>query len=47
MLVEPILASVVWHWWIAVFLAIGSIVALVATIVGYLAKVENPRFPRR
>lgn len=41
------LLAVVWHWWIAVFLAIGAILALLATIVGYIAKVQSARYPRR
>ena len=41
------LVAVVWHWWIGVFLTIGAIGALLATIAGYLAKVQNPRYPRR
>jgi hypothetical protein len=41
------LLAVVWHWWIGFFLAIGAIVALLATIVGYIAKVQSPRYPRR
>lgn len=41
------LLAVVWHWWIGVFLAIGAIVALLATIAGYIAKVQAPKYPRR
>lgn len=39
--------AVVWHWWIGVALAIGAIGALLGTIVGYIAKVQSPRYPRR
>ncbi len=39
--------AVVWHWWLGFFLAIGSVVTVVAVIIGYLAKVENPRYPKR
>jgi hypothetical protein len=39
--------AVVWHWWIGVFLAIGAVVALLGTIIGYLVKVQSPRYPRR
>lgn len=39
--------AVVWHWWIAVFLAAGAILALIGTIIGYIVKVQAPRYPRR
>lgn len=38
--------AVVWHYWIAVPLAAGAIVAVIATVVGYLAKVTYTRYPR-
>ena len=41
------LSAVVWHWWIGVFLAVGAIVVLLATIAGYFAKVQSPKYPRR
>ena len=40
------LAAVVWHFWIAVPLAAGTIVAVVASIFGYLQKVTYKRYPR-
>ena len=39
-------AGVVWHFWIAVPLAVAGIVSVVAAIVGYLQKVTNKRYPR-
>jgi len=39
--------GVVWHWWLGFFLAAGSVFAVVALIVGYLVRVQNPRYPRR
>lgn len=39
--------AVVWHWWIGFFLAIGAVVAVIATVIGYLAKVESPRYRKR
>jgi hypothetical protein len=39
--------AVVWHWWIGVFLAAGAVLALLAVIAGYVAKVQAPRYPRR
>lgn len=38
--------AVIWHFWIGLFLAIGSFATIVAIIVGYFAKVENPRYPK-
>ena len=39
------IAGVVWHYWIAVPLAVASIVSIVATIAGYLQKVPYRRSP--
>ncbi len=41
-----ILAGVVWHYWLAVPLAVGSILAVVATIAGYLKNVTQQRYPK-
>lgn len=41
----PVLA-VVWHYWIAVPLTVGAVLALLATIVGYFKKVESLKHPR-
>ena len=38
--------AVVWHFWIALPLTAGAILAIVATIVGYLQKVTYQRYPR-
>lgn len=38
--------AVVWHYWIGVALAIPAILLIVATIIGYIAKVVMPRYPR-
>ncbi len=37
----------VWHFWIAVPLALGAIAFVVATIIGYLVKVVKPKYPSR
>jgi len=42
---DPVLA-VVWHYWIAVPLAAGGVLLLVATIVGYLKQVQAAKYPR-
>lgn len=41
-----ILASEVWHFWIAPFIVVAAIGLVVATIIGYLVKVVRPRYPR-
>lgn len=41
-----IIFAVVWHYWIAVPLAAVSVVAVIGTIGGYLAKVTYTRYPR-
>lgn len=38
--------AVVWHFWIALPLTVGAIVAIVASIAGYLQKVTYQRYPR-
>jgi hypothetical protein len=40
----PVLA-VVWHYWIALPLVGGALLAIVATIVGYLKKVQSLKYP--
>lgn len=40
------LASVVWHFWIAVPLTLGAVVSVVLSILGYLHKVTYKRYPR-
>lgn len=39
--------AVVWHYWIAVPLAAGAVLAVVATVGGYLKKVQSMKYPRR
>lgn len=41
------IAAVVWHWWLSVFLVFGSVVFVLATVAGYLAQVSKDRYPRR
>ena len=40
-------AAKVWHYWIAVPLAAGGIGLLVATVGGYLKKVQSLKYPKR
>lgn len=39
--------AVIWHYWIGFFLAIATLVTILAVIIGYFAKVENPRYPKQ
>ncbi|MFT7599371.1 MAG: hypothetical protein ACI8TP_002300 [Acidimicrobiales bacterium] len=41
------LLAVIWHWWIGFVLSVGSIFLVIALVVGYFAKVENPRYPKK
>ena len=43
---DPVLAAKVWHYWIAVPLAIGAVLALVAVCFGYLKRVQSVKYPR-
>ena len=43
---DPVLAAKVWHYWIAVPLAAGAVFACVATVGGYLKKVQAAKYPR-
>ncbi len=36
-----------WYYWLAWALVIGTVLTLVALVVGYIVKVESPRFPKR
>ncbi len=42
-----VLAAKVWTYWIAVPLVLGSLLLVVALVVGYLVKVESLRYPHR
>ncbi|MGI8663111.1 MAG: hypothetical protein ACR2LQ_07850 [Acidimicrobiales bacterium] len=42
-----VLSAVVWHWWLGVFLFLASLGILVATLVGYLVKVQAPKYPKK
>ncbi len=36
-----------WFYWLAWALAIGVVLTLIGLLVGYLVKVEAPRYPKR
>ena len=42
-----LLAGQVWHYWIGVPLAVMSVLAVVATGVGYFRKMNALKYPRR
>ncbi|HXH58542.1 hypothetical protein [Iamia sp.] len=42
-----LLGAVVWTQWMAVGLAIGVVLATIATIVGYFRSVVRPKYPPR
>ena len=39
--------AVVWHYWIAVPLAVGAVLLLLAVVAGYLKKVQAAKYPRQ
>ena len=39
--------AVIWHWWIGFFVVLASIALVIALVVGYFVKVENPRYPKK
>lgn len=39
-------AAQVWHYWIGVVLSVGVILTAIATIGGYLKRVQSPRYPK-
>jgi hypothetical protein len=43
---DLVLAAKVWHYWLGVPLAIGAVVAIIATFFGYLKKVQSVKYPR-
>jgi hypothetical protein len=38
--------SPVWHYWLAVPIALGSIAAVITVVVLYLGKVTKTRYPK-
>lgn len=47
MLSAVVLAAQVWTFWIAVLLTPLVIIAMIATLGGYLYKVTGSRYPRK
>jgi hypothetical protein len=42
-----VLAAKVWHYWIGVPLFAGSLLAVVATVIGYFRKMNSLKYPKR
>lgn len=42
-----LLAAEPWHYWIALPLVGGGLLAVVAGIAGYLRKVQSVKYPKR
>jgi hypothetical protein len=38
--------AVVWHYWIAVALVLGTVGTIGALVAGYLRNVESTRYPK-
>lgn len=38
--------ATVWHYWIAVALAVPAVLMVLAVAIGYVVKVSKPRYPR-
>ena len=39
--------AVIWHAWIGVVLFAGAVLTVLATVVGYLVRVESLKYPKR
>ena len=44
---ELLAAAKPWTYWIAPILVLGAVLAVLATMVGYLVKVVSARYPRQ
>ncbi|HVM55485.1 MAG TPA: hypothetical protein VM262_20035 [Acidimicrobiales bacterium] len=42
-----VLAGEVWHYWIGVPLAVGAVLAVIATVIGYFVKMNSLKYPRK
>ena len=46
LVVQVLAANPTWTYWIGVPLAIGGVLYALVIVVGYLRKVQSPRYPR-
>lgn len=44
---DALLAAKVWHYWIGIAILLPALLAVVATIIGYLVKVTANRYPKQ
>ena len=44
---NALLAAKVWHYWIGIAILVPALLAVVATIIGYLVKVTSNKYPRQ
>jgi amino acid permease len=42
-----VFAAEVWHYWLGWAIALGSVLTVIALVIGYLVRVEAPRYPKR
>lgn len=42
-----IVAARVWHYWVGIAVLIPALLLVLATVVGYLAKVTANRYPKQ
>ncbi len=42
-----LLGAQVWHYWLAVPLAVATVATVAKLVVGYVQKVVSPRYPKR
>jgi hypothetical protein len=43
---SSVVASQVWHFWIAPAVVALAVVLVIATVIGYLKKVVSPKYPK-
>ena len=43
---DLLVAAKVWHYWIGIAILLPSLLAVVATVIGYLVKVSSKKYPR-
>jgi hypothetical protein len=41
-----VIAAPVWHYWLGAVLALATVGMVIAIVVGFLRKVESPRYPK-
>ena len=44
---ELLLAAKPWTYWISPVLVLGAVLAVLATVVGYLVKVVSAKYPKQ